>query len=178
MYGEGRGKALCPVWIRCVRGLRWVGRVWWWRWQVVRVQWYPRGLPRVQAALRGVVSSRVGVVALGIRLLVEAVQLLVVGRVVGFGARWLLPPPQVVVVPVHGLWACGVGWWAVLVVVWLVVVVVVVVVVLVMLVAYALVVVVVAVVVVFGVLVAVVVVVVVVPGVVVVVVLPLCPHDP
>ena len=57
----GRGKTSCPVWIRCVRGLRRMGRVWWWGWQVVRVQWYLTGLPRMSVALGGLAPSGVGV---------------------------------------------------------------------------------------------------------------------
>ena len=113
-----RGKALCPVWICCVRGLRGLGLVWCWGCQVVRIQWYPGGLRRVRVVLRGLASSRMGVVAVRIRFQVGGGQLLVVA------ARWMLQPSQVVVLPVHGLWAGGVGWRAVVVVMGLVLVVV------------------------------------------------------
>ena len=36
---RGSGKAACPVSVRCVRGLCWVGGMWWWGWHVVRVEW-------------------------------------------------------------------------------------------------------------------------------------------
>ena len=60
----------------------------------------------MQAGLGGLGSS--GVVGGGS---------LVVGLVVGFSARWVMWPSQVVVVLVYrGFWAAGVGSWAVVVV--------------------------------------------------------------
>ena len=114
-----------------------------------------------------------------------------VGWILGYGARWVLRPPRVVMLPVHGLWAGRVGWQAVvvrpglvvmvvvvvvLVVVLAMVVLVLVVVVLAVLGAVVVVVVVVTVVLRVVVVVVVVVMVVVVLGVVVVVVLRVCPQ--
>ena len=136
------------------------------------------GCPRCGWPLGGLASSGVGVVAVRIRLLVGGRQLLVVGRALGLGAWWVLQPPQVVVLPVHGLWAGGVEGRALVVaaglvllvlVVVVVVLLVVVVMVIVLVVLLGLVVVVVVVVVVLGL------VLVVVLGVLVVAVLRVCP---
>ena len=64
--GGGGAKAFGTLWLRCVWGLRPVGWVHWWGWQVVRVQRCLRGLPRVRVDLGGLVTSVVGVVAVRI----------------------------------------------------------------------------------------------------------------
>ena len=126
----GRVKASRPPWIRRVGGLLRVRWVPWREWQVVRVQWWLRGVSRVGVAFRGLKFFSLGVVAGPIWFLVGGGRSLVVGRVVGLSVRWVVQPSQVIVLSVHGgVRAGGVGWRAVMVVVGLVVVVVVVVVV-------------------------------------------------
>ena len=69
-----------------------MGLVWWWGWQVVRVQWCLRGLSRVGLASGGLAFAGVGVVAVRIRFLVRAGAALGgrlgsgVGRLVGVAA--------------------------------------------------------------------------------------------
>ena len=117
-YGVGGGGALCPLWIRCVGGLRQVGWLCWLGWQVVRIQWCPRGLPWVRLALDGLAFSGVGMVALRLRFLGGGGQLFMVGWVVVLGARWVWRPSWVVMLPLHGgLSAGAVGWQVVVVVV-------------------------------------------------------------
>ena len=91
------------------------------RWRlVVQVEWLSRG------GLGSGGPFSVDVVVWRIRFLVWARRPLVVGRVVGWSARWVVLPSHALVLLVHGgLWPGGVGWWAVVVVVVLVVVVVV-----------------------------------------------------
>ena len=52
LQGRG-GEASCPVWIRCVGGLRRVGWVRRREWQVVRVQFWSTGLSRIRLAIGG-----------------------------------------------------------------------------------------------------------------------------
>ena len=110
-----------PLWIRCVGGLRRAGWVRLRGLQVVRVQWWWKGLSRSGVAfLGGLGSSGVCVVAGRIRFLEGGAggHSLLVGWAVGLGARWVLGPSHVVVLSVHGGLRAGVvGWREVLVVV-------------------------------------------------------------
>ena len=107
----GRVKASHPPWIPRVGGLRCVRWVRWRGWQVVRVQWWLRGVSRLVASLEGLGSFGVGVVAGRIRFLVGVGWSLVVGRVVGLSVRSVVRPSRVVELSVHGGVRAGQGGW-------------------------------------------------------------------